>query len=113
MSEQPIQGWFVGIPEKTLLSKQWRALQATTRCVYTAMLLRYKRKGKEANGQVTWAQTELADITGLSVRTVKRGTQELRSKDWITIWEAGGRWAKGTTYDVNPVYANGETPKPT
>lgn len=108
MSEQPIYGFFVAIPEKTLQSKQWRALKATTRCVYTTMLLRYRRAGVTAGDLVTWAQTELVETTGFSLSTVIRGLDELKDKEWLWIWEPGGRWAKGTTYRVNPLYANGK-----
>jgi len=107
MSDHLINGYYVGLPENTLESKAWRTLTPSTRCVYTAMLLRYKRTGKEANGKVKWKQPELANKTGLSLKTVGTCLQELKDKEWITVWEPGGRWLDGTTYDVNPVYADG------
>lgn len=106
--DQLISGNFVALPEKTLKSKAWKGLGASTRCVYTTMLRRYKRTGKQANGRVTWSQVELEEQTGVSLRTVNRSLDELIEKDWLTIWEPGGRWAKGTTYVVNPLYANGK-----
>lgn len=113
MADQLIKGNYVALPEKTILSKAWKELQPSTRCVYTTMLLDYYRTGKNASDEVTWSQADLAEATGLSLRTVKRGTTELRSKEWIEIVSIGCRWSKGTTYKVNALYANGETPKPT
>jgi hypothetical protein len=108
MSNQLINGYYVGIPETTLCSKQWQSLTPSTRCVYTAMLLKYKRKGKDANGRVKWKQPELAKKAGLSLRTTNTCLQELKDKEWITIWEPGGRWLDGTTYELNPSWANGK-----
>jgi hypothetical protein len=76
------------------------------------MMTRYKRTGKDANGQVTWSQVELVEATGVSLRTVGTCLDELLDMKWITIWEPGGRWAKGTTYEMNPIYADGQRPKP-
>lgn len=111
MSEQSLGNDFVGIPCKTLDSKQWKGLQPTTRCLYLTVLKRYYRNGKLANGMVTWTYDDLASEAGLSRRTVRRGMQELKQKDWVAVWEPGGRWERGTTYLVNPFYANGTTPK--
>jgi hypothetical protein len=72
------------------------------------MLLRYKRKGKDANGRVKWKQTELVKESGLSLRTVNRGLSDLKGTGWIAVWEPGGRWLDGTTYEVNPKWANGK-----
>ena len=113
MAKQPIYGYWVGIPITTLQSKEWRNLQSTSRCVYIAMLMRYYRRGEEADGYVNWTQEELAEATGLSLRTVKTCTKELKEKEWITVWNLGGRWARGTTYAVNPLYANGQGPRTT
>ena len=113
MAEQPIYGFFVGIPNKTLKSKQWKRLKATTRCVYTTMLLKYRRAGETASDLVTWAQTELVESTGFSLSTIIRSLEELKQKEWVEIWEPGGRWAKGTTYRMNSLYANGKAPEPT
>lgn len=104
---QPIKGKFVALPESTLKSKAWKQLNTSTRCVYITMLRRYYRKGKRANGCVTWSQVELEKKSGMSLRTVNRCVDKLIEEDWLTIWEPGGRWAKGTTYKVNPVYADG------
>jgi len=111
MPSQMINGNFIAIPEETLLSKQWKSLQPTTRCLYFTILKKYYRKGDRANGMVTWTYDELATEGGLSVRTVRRGMQELKQKEWLTIWELGGRWGRGTTYTVNPLHANGKLPK--
>lgn len=107
MPNQNINGYFVGLPETMLESKQWRALTPSTRCVYIAMLLKYRRTGKEANGRVKWKQPELAKKTGLSLKTVNSCLQELIENEWIAVWEPGGRWLDGTVYDVDPKWANG------
>jgi hypothetical protein len=44
MPDQKLIGKWVTIPESTLKSKEWKALTASTRCVYITMLLKYKRK---------------------------------------------------------------------
>jgi len=106
---QLINGNYVSIPEKTMRSKAWRAMPPSTRVVYQTMLLRYRRTGKGANGQVTWLQTELAEEAGISVRTVKRSLTELRAYGWIEVVEVGCKWTRGTTYQVSSRYANGRT----
>lgn len=108
MPDQNIKGYFVAIPNTTLESEQWRNLTLSTRCVYTTMLIKYWRTGKEANGRVKWKQPELAEKAGLSLRTVITCLQELKEKGWITIWEPGGRWLDGTVYEMNPIWANGK-----
>ncbi len=113
MQDHLIPGNYVAIPEKTLLSSEWKDLAATTKCTYTAMLTKYFRTGPKSNGRVMWAQIELSDATGISLRTIRKCIDELLDKEWIWIWEPGGRWAKGTTYEVNPIYADGQSPKPT
>lgn len=107
MSEQSLGNDFVGIPTKTLKSKQWKGLQPTTRCLYTTMLIRYYR------GRVTWTYDELAKTGGLSKRTVRRAMQELKQKEWVSVWEPGGRWKRDTTYTIDPAFANGKAPKTT
>jgi len=109
--KQPLGRDFVGIPVKTLKSGEWKALQASTRCVYIAMLTRYYRSGDRASDKVKWTYDEVAFTTGLSRRTVRRAIQELRLDKWMTVWEPGSRWKQSTTYVVNPAYANDETPE--
>lgn len=106
MSNHLIKGNFVAIPETTLDSDEWRGLTASTRCVYEAMLLKYIRKG--GNGRVTWRQDELAKVSGFSLNTVKRSLDDLKAAKWITVYEPGGRWLDGTTYNIDPLYADGE-----
>lgn len=113
MADHLIDGYYVAIPEDTVLSEAWKGLTHSTRSTYTAMLTRYKRTGEEADGMVTWAQTELAETTGASLRTIRSCLDEILEKKWITVWEPGGRRAKGTTYEINPIYADGQSPKPT
>ena len=108
MPEQKLIGKFVALPESTLDSKEWKELTSSTRCVYTAMLRKYRRTGKEANGRVKWKQPELAKKAGYSLRTVNTCLQELLEKRWITVWEPGGRWLDGTIYEVEPKWANGK-----
>ncbi len=108
MPEQKLIGDWVALPESTLDSEQWKAFTASTCRVYTTMLRKYRRKGENANGRVKWRQDELAKASGLSLNTVKRGLQELKDEGWITIWEPGGRWLDGTTYKMNPKWANGK-----
>lgn len=107
-----IAGNYVSIPEITLQSKEWRSLKAYSRAVYTTMGLRYRRTGKDADGLVTWTQEELVEESGLPLRTVQRGVQELRTKEFVFVWEPGGRWQKGTRYEMNPKYMDGK-PKAT
>lgn len=109
MPDQLINGNFIAIPEKTLLCKEWKNLSVSTKCVYWTMLLRYKRKGKSAEGLVTWLQSELVQYTGLSLRTVKTAIKDLKMRGWIKTWEPGGRWSRATTYKMNSLYANGYT----
>lgn len=108
MLEQKLIGKFVALPESTLDSKQWKELTSSTCRAYTAMLTKYKRTGKEANGRVKWKQPELAKKAGYSLKTTNTCLQELKDKGWITVWEPGGRWLDGTTYEVEPKWANGE-----
>jgi len=113
MSDHLINCLYSAIPNKVILSNEWKTLAPTTRCVYITMLTEYIRTGSEANGRVMWAQTDLAEVTGISLRTIRKCVDELLDKEWLWIWEPGGRWAKGTTYELNPVYADGQSPKPT
>ena len=102
-----IKGNFVSLPESTLDSVEWKGLTAATRCVYTTMLKRYQRKGDPTDGEVVWSQVELVEQSGIPLRTVNRCILDLREKEWIWVMEPGGRWAKGTTYKINPVYSDG------
>jgi len=103
-----IKGYYVAIPETTLQSDQWRAFAPSTQSVYWAMLLKYKRTGKDANGRVKWKQQELALAVGLARKTIIICLQELKDKGWIEVWAPGGRWLDGTTYKMNPLYADGQ-----
>ncbi len=112
MKDHLINGYYVSIPEKTLLSKQWRTFTPSTQAVYWTMLLKYKRTGKDANGRVKWKQEELAEAIGLTSRTVIKCLQVLKDKEWISVWKPGGRWLDGTEYRMNPLWADGaKTPK--
>lgn len=104
MPDQLIKGNYVAIPEKTLKSKEWRNLQASTRCVYQIMFLRYRRIGEDANGRVTWLHAELVKQAGFSLRTIRTCLAELRDGGWIEIVCHG---TSGTTYNMNSLYANG------
>ena len=106
MPEHLIKGYYVAIPQTTLESKEWKALTPSTRCVYHSMMTKYIRTGMDADGRVMWAQIELAEATGLSLRTIGTCLDELLDKEWMWIDEPGGRWAKGTTYEMNPIYAD-------
>lgn len=33
---------------------------------------------------------------------------ELIEAEWISVWEPGGRWLDGTTYEMAPEWANGK-----
>lgn len=107
MSEQKLVGDWVALPESTLNSKQWKAFTASTCRVYTTMLLKYWRKGENANGRVQWRQDELAEASGCTRQTVITCLTELKDKKWISVWEPGGRWIEGTTYEMSPEWANG------
>lgn len=98
---------YVSIPISTMQSDQWKELAASTRCVYAAMLARYKRDDNEGGNQIKWADAELVTESGFSLKTVNSCTKELRSKEWIRVVERGGRWTDGTTYEVNRFYADG------
>ena len=111
MSDHLITGNYVAIPEDTILSTEWTKLTPTTRCVYTTMMAKYRRKGRGADGCVTWSQVELVEATGISLRTINTCIDCLLEKDWMGVYEAGGRWAKGTTYIMNPWYADRQSPK--
>lgn len=108
MPNQKLIGNFVALPESTLDSEQWKCFTASTRCVYTIMLRKYWHSGPKANGRVKWRQDELSQAAGVSLKTIKRSLNDLRDKDWITVWEPGGRWLDGTTYTMNPKWANGK-----
>lgn len=108
MPEQKLVGDFVALPESTLDSKQWKDFTASTCRVYTTMLRKYRRWGPDANGRVRWRQDELAEAAGVSLKTIKRSLNDLKDEKWITVWEPGGRWLDGTTYEVNPLWANGK-----
>ncbi len=45
---------------------------------------------------------------GLSLKTIKRSLQDLKDEGWISVWEPGGRWIEGTTYEMAPEWANGK-----
>ncbi len=108
MPEQKLIGNFVALPESTLDSVQWKAFTAATCRVYTTMLRKYMRTGKDANGRVKWRQDELAKAAGLSLKTIKRSLSDLKDEGWISTWEPGGRWLDGTEYTVAPKWANGK-----
>lgn len=113
MSKQPLGNDFVGIPTRTLKSREWKALQASTRCVYIAMLTRYYRTGDRSSDKVKWTYDELVYATGLSRRTVQRAIQELKREEWVSVLEPGGRWERTTTYVMSSGHANSETPETT
>ena len=72
------------------------------------MLRKYRRTGEDANGRVQWRQDELAEAAGFTRQTIITGIGELTDKKWISVWEPGGRWTEGTTYEVDPKWANGQ-----
>lgn len=113
MSNHLVNGYYVALPEKTIDSKEWRSLTPSTRCVYTTMMLKYKRKGDNANGRVKWKQSELAIKVGLSLKTVNTCLQNLKDSKWISVYEPGGRWLDGTTYEMASIYADRQSSEPT
>ncbi len=72
------------------------------------MLRKYRRWGKGANGRVKWRQDELAKASGFTRQTVITCLDELKEHKWISVWEPGGRWVEGTTYEMAPEWANGK-----
>jgi len=108
-----LDGTFVGIPVTTICSDEWRLLKAYSRAIYVTMLLKYWRKYD--NLMVDWKQTELAEESGLPLRTVQRGLKELREHEFISMEKPGGRWSTCATYRINPEFAdwNTESPKGT
>lgn len=107
MGNHLIKGYYVAIPETTLQSRQWRKLKAYSRVVYQTMALRYIRTGTNATGMVTWTQEELVEGSGLPLRTVQRGTKELKADGFVVVYEPGGRWQRGTTYQMVSKYIDG------
>jgi len=108
MPDQKLVGNYVALPDSTTDSEQWKSFTPSTRCVYTTMLKKYRHAGQKANGRVKWKQDELAKVAGLSLKTIKRSLQDLKDANWISVWEPGGRWLDGTTYEMKPKWANGE-----
>ena len=108
MPDQKVIGDFVMLPESTLLSKQWKNFTPSTRIVFATMMLRYKRKGDDANGHVRWKQQELSDMAGLTRRTVINCIQDLVNAKWIHVEELGNKWGEGTEYYIEPEWANGK-----
>ena len=108
MQEQKLIGDFVALPESTLDSQQWKAFTASTCRVYTTMLRKYTRWGRNANGRVQWRQDELAKEAGFTRQTVITCIGDLIEAKWISVWEPGGRWIEGTTYEMAPEVANGK-----
>lgn len=98
MKDHLINGLYTALPNKTILSKEWISLTPSTRCVYKTMMTEYIRTGEKATGRVTWSQADLAEATAISLRTIRKCLDELLEKDWMCVYEPGGRWAKGTTY---------------
>jgi hypothetical protein len=99
MSKQFVK--FVGIPSKTLLSKEWKDFSASTRDVYRAILLKYFREDGEDSNKLRWRQDELAALTGFTRKTVNSCIGELIDNEFISVWEPGGRWIDGTTYEID------------
>lgn len=104
----PVIGNFVMIPETTLECEQWRELKPYSRVLFITMAIRYKRKGKEANGRVKWSQKELIETTGIPRSTVCDGINNLKLNEFITVWEPGGRWREKTEYELNPKFIDGK-----
>jgi len=72
------------------------------------MLRKYMRSGEEADGRVQWRQDELAEQAGFTRQTIITCIGKLIEHKWISVWEPGGRWTEGTTYEVEPKWANGQ-----
>ena len=90
---------FVGIPSKTLLSKEWSELSPVTRCVYLTLLLRLHREGNPDN-LVTWTLKELTEAAGVSHNSVPRSLAVLKKRGWLIVWAISNRWGPGTTYSL-------------
>lgn len=95
---------YVAIPISTLLSEEWKVLQATSRCVFLAMISRYQ----EDSARVAWSSEDLALASGVSLRTIRRCIWDLRTDGFISILNQGGRWRSETEYELNleHFYAN-------
>ena len=98
----------VNIPIKTLLSKEWKSLKASTRCIYLIMLWRYGERKNKRESRFAMAQTDIVQNTGFSIRTVKDCIAELREKGWIEVLDYNESLLyQGYTYRLNPKYADG------
>lgn len=108
-----LDGTFVGVPVATICSEEWRLLKSYSRVVYITMLLKYWRDFGDKT--VKWKQVEIAEESGLSLRTVQRGLRQLKDAGFIDIEKPGGRWSACATYCIAPEFAdwNTECPKGT
>lgn len=86
-----------------LHSEQYKALKPAARCVYDELILQFghaKAKGRTIRHELQGpalsdffiiTQSDIADNTGIPLRTVIRALQELEAAHFIVIWRSESR----------------------
>ncbi|KKK75015.1 hypothetical protein LCGC14_2877980 [marine sediment metagenome] len=85
----------VTIPLTTLLSSEWKQLKTYSRVVFITMGM----KKPDETGYVSWSKIEIAAMAEIPMRSVDRGIQDLRSRQFLYIVEPGSRWRPDTLYE--------------
>lgn len=102
MRKPKIQGGFVVIPDSTIKCNQYKALRATTKVVFTAMLTEFIRHDKiNPDNLVKITHRQMETISAVSHSSVVRAVKELKEAGFLRVQEAGGLEGRPTTFQLN------------
>jgi DNA-binding MarR family transcriptional regulator len=80
-----VNGSFLQLPHKTILSREYQSLKYSTRCIYEVLLTRWNREKDKSEREYPFSYREIQEIMGIDRRVIADAIKELEDKDFIYV----------------------------
>jgi hypothetical protein len=80
-----VNGSFLQLPHKTILSTEFNSLKYSTRCLYLLLLTRWDRKKDKADKERAFSYRDMQLISKMDRRVIANAIKELEDKKFIYV----------------------------